>query len=56
MKSVQNASACNSLKCSKIKGLRALIGVLTKAQPSMGNNPMVGATVAVAVAVENASK
>ena len=44
------------LKCSKIKGLRALIGALAKAQPSMGNNPMVGATVAVAVAVENASK
>ena len=44
------------LKCSKIMGLRALIGALTKAQPSMGNNPMVGATVAVAVAVENASK
>ena len=42
------------IKCSKIKGLRALIGFLTKAQPSMGNNPMVGAT--VAVAVENASK
>ena len=44
------------LKCSKIKGLLALIGVIAKAQPSMGNNPMVGATVAVAVAVENASK
>ena len=44
------------IKCSKIKGLRALIGFLTKVQPSMGNNPMVGATVAVAVAVENASK
>jgi len=42
------------LKRSKIKGLRALIGVRAKAQPSMGNNPMVGAT--VAVAVENASK
>ncbi len=56
MKSVQIASTCNLLKCSKIKGLLALIGVLAKAQPSMGNNPMVGATVAVAVAVENASK
>ena len=56
MKSVRNASASKSFKCSKIKGLRALIGVLTKAQPSMGNNPMVGATVAVAVAVENAQK
>ena len=44
------------IKCSKIKGLRALNGVLTKAQPSMGNNLMAGATVAVAVAVENASK
>ena len=44
------------LKCSKIKGLLVLIGVIAKAQPSMGNNPMVGATVAVAVAVENASK
>ena len=52
------ASTCILLKHSKIKGLLALIGVLTKAQPSMGNNPMVGATVAVAVAVavENASK
>ena len=43
-------------KCSKIKGLRDLIGVLTKAQHSMGNNPMVGATVAVVVAAENASE
>ena len=48
--------ASKLFKVSKIKGLRTLIGVLTKAQPSMGNNPMVGATVAVAVAVENASK
>ena len=39
------------LKSSKIRGLWALIGVLAKVQPSMG-----GATVAVAVAVENASK
>ena len=45
-----------SFKYSKIKGLRVLFGPLTKVQPSMGNNPMVGATVAVAVAVENASK
>lgn len=44
------------LKCGKIKGFRALIGVRAKAQPSMSNNPMVGDTVAVAVAVENASK
>ena len=44
------------LKSSKIKDLWALIGVLAKAQPSMGNTSMVGATVAVAVAVENASK
>ena len=50
------ASASKLLKCSKIKGLWALIGALAKAQPSLGNNPMVGATVAVAVAVENASR
>ena len=56
IKTVQMSLTSKFLKCSKIKGLRALIGVLTKAQPSMGNNPMVGATVAVAVAVENASK
>ena len=56
IKTVQISLASKLFKYSKIKGLRTLIGVLTKAQPSMGNNPMVGATVAVAVAVENASK
>ena len=56
IKTVQMPSIGKLLKCSKIKGFLALIGVLAKAQPSMGNNPMVGATVAVAVAVENASK
>ena len=56
VKTVQMSLTRKLLKCGKIKGLRALIGVLTKAQPSMGNNPMVGATVAVAVAVENAQK
>ena len=52
IKTVQMASTGKLLECSKIKGLRALIDVLAKAQPSMGNNPMVGAT----VAVENAQK
>ena len=56
IKAVQMSLTSKFLKYSKIKGLRALIGALAKAQPSMGNNPMVGATVAVAVAVENASK